>query len=119
MFCANCGLNVADDVVLCPKCGRSAKGDDVVVATRNQQSGYPLSNLTASAFRVLFEIILWFILIGGFIFGGIIGYQNGNAFMGIIGGGVLAFIIIIITGGLVSLLIKLVDNAEDIKRKLK
>ena len=60
MFCVNCGSNVADDVVLCPRCGKSAKGDDVVVATR---SSLPLSNFTARAFRIFFEIILWFILI--------------------------------------------------------
>ena len=127
MFCANCGEENDDGVIFCVKCGKSPTGEDVVVNQQSQQNGYPLSNLTAKLFSVLFEIILWIILIGGIVGGGILGKafaQNnrsdsgGYILGGIIVGGITAFITIILSGGLVSLFIKLVNNTDEIKRKI-
>ena len=122
MFCCHCGTENDDSAAFCSNCGKSPKGTGIA---GNQQSGYPLSNLTAKLFGVLFEIILWIILIGGVVGGGILGNiltpRRGNPgsfiFMGIIIGGIASFIIIILTGGLVSLFIKLVNNTEELKKK--
>jgi len=128
MYCANCGTENDDGAKFCSKCGKSPTGENVNVENRqNNQSGYPLSNLTAKMFGVLFEIILWIMLIGGIIGGGIIGNifapyrrsSGGYIFLGIILGGIIAFVTIILTGGLVSLFIKLVNNTEEIKKKTK
>jgi len=130
MFCANCGKENDDGVVFCAHCGKSTKGDAVVINQQKNQNGYPLSNLTAKLFSILFEIILWIILIGGIVGGGILGkmlapssyYRDDNSggyiFAGIILGGIVAFITIILTGGLVSLFIKLVNNTDEIKKKI-
>ena len=131
MFCANCGTENDDGAAFCSKCGKSPAGGTATVNQKERQSGYPLSNLTAKLFGVLFEIILWIILLGGIVGGGILGkifapssyYRDdssaGYIFGGIILGGIAGFITIILTGGLVSLFIKLVNNSEDIKKKLK
>jgi len=128
MYCANCGAENDDGVAFCSKCGKSPTEDTIIV---NQHSGYFLSNLTAKLFSLLFEISLWITLFGGFIGGGILGkflaphsyYRNDNSggyiFAGIILGGIAGFITIILTGGLVSLFIKLVNNTDEIKKKLK
>lgn len=121
MFCGKCGSNVEEGVVFCPNCGKSAKGDVAV----NQQNTYPLTNFTAKSFNVLFEVILWAILIGGTILGGILGNQISKlfredfTFLGIIIGGIASFIQIILIGGLVSLFIKLVNNTDEIRKKSK
>lgn len=129
MYCANCGAENDDGSVFCSKCGKPTTGDATNVANQqNQRSGYPLSNLTAKLFSVLFEIILWLILIGGIIGGGVLGNilaphsfrgdsSGGYIFIGIILGGIAALVTIILTGGLVSLFIKLVNNSEEIKNK--
>ena len=114
MNCINCGTANDDGAVFCSNCGKSP--NEVV---RNQQSGrgsssYPLSNFTAKLFSGLFEIILWIILVGGFVVGG---YFEG--FRGAVLGGIAGFLIIILTGGLVSLFIKLVNNSEEVKKQLK
>jgi len=104
-----------------------ADANVVVASQQNKENGYPLSNLTAKLFGVLFEIILWIILIGGIVGGGILGYSftpprddpGGYVFLGIILGAIVAFVTIIVTGGLVSLFIKLVNNTEEIKKKIK
>jgi len=120
MFCANCGTKNDDDVVYCSNCGKSPKGDTFA---SNQQSTFPLTNFTARAFKIWFEIILWINLVGGIIGGGIAGKQIGEliqkdlTFLGIIIGGIYSFVFIIFLGGLVSLLIKLVNNSEEIKKK--
>jgi len=124
MYCANCGAENDDGVAFCSKCGKSPTGDTIIV---NQHSGYFLSNLTAKLFSLLFEINLWITLIGGFVVGGILGktlasYSYDNAdyiFIGTILGGIAGFITIIFEGGLVSLFIKLVNNTDEIKKKLK
>ena len=125
MFCGKCGSEIQDGLEICSKCGKSPT-DAVVVKQKNHENGYPLSNLTAKLFSILFEIILWIILVGGIIGGGILGktftpYRSdsgGYIFGGIILGGIAALIIIILTGGLVSLFIKLVNNTEEIKKKI-
>ena len=123
MMCVNCGTANDDRAVFCSNCGKSPNA-----VIRNQQSGssngYPLSNFTAKSFSVLFEIILWIILIGGFIGGGILGnllsgWGNDFTFLGVILGGIAGFITIILAGGLVSLFIKLVNNSEEVKKQLK
>ena len=124
MNCINCGTANDDGAVFCSNCGKSPNA-----VVRNHQSGgsgsggYPLSNFTAKSFSVLFEIVLWVILIGGFIGGGIladaIARTDGGVFLGIIIGGLVGFITIILTGGLVSMFIKLVNNSDEIKKQLK
>ena len=116
MICSKCGSNVEDGAVFCPTCGKLIKGDTVGV---NQQNGYPLSNFTAKLFTLYFEIVLWVILLVGIIAGGIIGSLFHSTFLGIIIGGAASFIQIILIGGLVSLFIKLVNNSEEIKKKIK
>jgi len=123
MFCPNCGSNIEDNVAFCPNCGKSTKRNDVNANQQNQWGGYPLSNFTAKAFGILFEIILWIILVGGFISGGIIGNTFSSSwhdytFLGVIVGGISGLISVILTGGLVSLFIKLVNNSEEIKKKI-
>jgi len=125
MYCANCGAENDDGVAFCSKCGKSPIGDTTIV---NQQSGYFLSNLTAKLFSLLFEINLWITLIGGIVVGGILGktlsphsYRGDNfgyIFAGIILGGIAGFITVIFEGGLVSLFIKLVNNTDEIKKRL-
>ena len=107
MFCANCGSNVADDVTICPNCGKSKY-------PVNNDIGYPLSKLTAKLFRVFFEISLWIILISGLIIGGILG---NNVIGGVILGGTISFVSIIILGGLVSIFINMNNNIEELKQK--
>jgi hypothetical protein len=118
MICVNCGTENDDGVAFCSNCGKSPNA--VALKVVNQQNSYPLSNLTANLFRVLFEIILWIILIGGFVGGGILFYNINSdwKFWGIVLGGIISFVIIILTGGLVSLFIKLVNNTEEIKKKI-
>ena len=137
MYCGNCGTQ-NENVEFCSNCGKPTKSISKIdqkpiegypLSNDNQQPAddYPLSYLTAKLFRVLFEIALWFILFGGFIFRGVVGYNNttqghdpsGQVFIGIILGGFIAFVIIILIGGLVSLFIKLVNDTEEIKRKIK
>ena len=118
MFCVNCGKENDDGVVFCSSCGKPPKG--VAVSQRNT---YPLTNFTAKSFNVLFEVILWVILIGGVVVGGIIGYQASFllradlTFLGILIGGAASFVQVILLGGLVSLFIKLVNNSDEIKKK--
>jgi len=128
MYCANCGAENDDGAAFCSKCGKSPTGDTSnAVNQQNRQGGLPLSNFTAKMFSILFEIILWLMLIGGVVGGGILGKMfapyrrdsGGYVFGGIILGGIGALIMIILTGGLVSLFIKLVNNSEEIKKKLK
>jgi hypothetical protein len=125
MFCGTCGKYVDDGVEICPNCGKSTKG----IAQQHQQVGYPLSNLTAKLFGVLFEISLWFILVAGVITGGVSGamsqrYSGDSSAQivfflgGTLLGAIAAFMTIILIGGLVSLFIKLVNNTEEIKNKL-
>ena len=121
MFCGNCGKDVENGVEFCPNCGKSIKGDTFIVSPETQGSGYPLSNLTAKLFSGLFEIILWIILIAGFVGGGILGlevYGIVGFLIGIIIGGIASFVVIVLTGGLVSLFIKLVNNSNEIVKKL-
>ena len=115
MFCGNCGTNVLDNAVLCPNCGKSTRGNNIA----NNNNGFILTNLTAKLFNILFEIILWIILISGFVIGGVRLYNiNANlTFLGIIIGGITSFISIILMGGLVSLFIKLVNNSNELKIK--
>ena len=116
MFCGNCGSNIDDNSIICPKCGKSSKGDYIV---DNQQYNYPLTNFTSKSFRLLFEIILWIILLGSIIVGSAIGGTLNYAFAGFIVGGIIGLISIVLIGGLVSLFIKIVNNTDEIKRKIK
>jgi hypothetical protein len=120
MYCGNCGTEIDENVEFCPKCGKTKK-DEIEVNKQNIRYGFPLSNLTANLFSILFEVILWIILIGGFIGGAILFYNidKNMAAVGLILGGIISFIFIILIGGLVSLFIKIVNNTEEIKSKLK
>ena len=64
-----------NDVTYCQNCGKSPTEVPGLKQPKqqNQETGYPLSNLTAKLFSVLFKIVLWIILIGGFIGGDILG----------------------------------------------
>ena len=130
MNCINCGTTNDDGAVFCLNCGKYC-GKPLNEVVGNQQSssignqksgssggGYPLSNLTAKLFSVLFEVILWIILVGGFVVGGILADDFGSPILFILGG-IAGFVIIILTGGLVSLFIKLVNNSEEVKKQLR
>ena len=117
MFCVNCGSENNDNVEICANCGKSTAGK--VFNNQTKSSGYLLTMFTAKLFTLYFEIVLWVILAIGIIAGGIIGNLFRTAFLGIIIGGAFSFIQIILIGGLVSLFIKLVNNTEDLKRKIK
>jgi len=123
MFCGKCGAEIADGLEVCPKCGKSLKAAEAVAAGNQagQGGGFPLTNLTAKLFGVFFEITLWGLLMGGLVLGGVLGYAFFSEFnlAMVFLGGLLAFFIIISTGGLVSLILKIVSNTEEIKRKLK
>jgi len=81
----------------------------------------PLTNLSTKLFGIFFEIILWIILLGGIIGGGIAGYEmlysGGGAILGIIVGGIISFLFIILFGGMISLFIKIANNIEALKNK--
>ena len=106
-YCGKCGASMIEGSRVCLSC---VKGTDY--------GGYPLSNFTAKSFRVLFEVILWLILIGGFVAFVIFAYAAEN-FLWTISIGIGIFVTFILIGGLVSLLIKLVNNSEEIKKQLK
>ena len=114
MYCANCRLSVSNNVIFCPNCGKSVKGDVVVKNLQQQQNGYPLANFTARWFPLLFEIILWFHLIVGIVSGGRIGSMFGSQYtiLGVIIGGIFACIHVVLLGGLVSLFMQLVNNTS-------
>jgi hypothetical protein len=115
MFCGNCGSNLNDDVMVCPKCGKSK----YITENVTNENGYLLTKLTAKLFKVFFEISLWLVLILGFIIGSFIGNISNNAFGGMVVGGIISFVVVIISGGLVSILINMNNNIEDLKNKNK
>jgi hypothetical protein len=144
MFCANCGSNISDDVTFCPNCGKSPKAVEVFDSTAspagaNQTSVYvqnfnssvgyikpkhnfPLLNLTARLFSLFFEISLWILLVLGVIIGGVIGgYTGGSlaAIGGILVGSIVSFVIMVVSGGLVSIFVRINDNIEELKQKIK
>jgi hypothetical protein len=144
MFCANCGSNVNDDVTFCPNCGKSPKTvaasdsatlpagasqASVYVQNFNSSVGYikpkhnfPLLNLTAKLFSIFFEISLWILLILGVIIGGFVGgYTGGSlaAIGGVLVGGIISFIIMVVSGGLVSIFVRINDNIEELIQKIK
>jgi hypothetical protein len=109
MYCANCGSSINEDGGTCPKCEKSKNSVNI-------SNGYPLSNLTARLFKIFFEVSLWITLILGLIIGGIIGNIANNAFGGLLIGGIISFVIIVVSGGLVSIFLKLSDNIEELKK---
>ena len=133
MFCAYCGTHNEVGVGFCSSCGKPPTGT-VIVNQQRRKRGYPLSNMTAKLFSLLFEIVLWAIMISGVVGGGVIGGFLGDnfnpylapfrrnpsyIFVGVILGGIIAFIMIVLIGGLVSLFIKLVNNTDEIRKKIQ
>jgi len=135
MFCANCGTNVEDDVVFCPKCGKSAKGEDI----KEKLKSGPMVRFVRKAFRSYLEIILWVNLfvftISGWNTGKSIkdivelvmrdlvgnrrfsaaGYPFLGAFLGILAGLLLNIII----GGFIATFTNMDDNIENINSEIK
>lgn len=73
----------------------------------------------ASAFRSGVNAILWIILIGCTVIGGIVGFEE-NEFIyrvgGILGGGLIGLIICIFFGGIIANFLIMVDNIEKIAK---
>lgn len=81
---------------------------------------YPLTTLAGKMFPLFFEIFLWITLLIGAICGGIIGADASGglgAFAGVIIGIAIAFIGIIVFGGLYSIIMKINANIEELNRK--
>ena len=131
MFCGNCGSEIQDGLVICPKCGKSTTGtkDVAVKAVKNEDikmGNYPLINLSSKLFYPMFELALWLFLIIGTISGGIAGYWIGRlisygdgggagAFLGVIIGFFLAFVCMVNHGGKTAITLK--ANAEKVLKK--
>jgi len=97
---------------------RVLKSQDRDTTTAN----YPLTDLCARWYCLMFEIGLWLLLIGGIIGGGAIGYSGAKEvgiFIGAIIGFVIAFVVTLFAGGLISVFLKLCANIEEVKRKIK
>ncbi|MCL2805789.1 MAG: hypothetical protein FWD26_07615 [Treponema sp.] len=81
-------------------------------------------NFVARVFRGWMNVLLWLVLIGCAI-GGIIvsrivwGYSVEYIFLGLILGGFIGLIIVILTGGLISNFLNMVDNVEKQYKLLK
>ena len=82
-------------------------------------------DFVARVFRGLINILLWLILIGciigGFVAGGMVlgggDFNFGYAFLGLIAGGLIGFITIILSGGLIANFLNMVDNIQLLKNK--
>ena len=92
-------------------------------------------NFAAKAFRGWMNFVLWLILIGWVIGGGIIGYfvlhnslyyafdrEEGPAnfvsvLIGLVGGGFIGLITVILSGGLIANFLNMVDNIEKIRKE--
>ena len=127
MFCGNCGKDVDDGVEFCPYCSKSPKGE--VAGDKDAKlASYPLIDLSSKLFYPMFEFVLWLFLIIGTVGGGITGYSinriisNRNeggtgAFLGVIIGFIVSFLVIIITGGLISIFLKINENIGKMLKK--
>jgi hypothetical protein len=147
MFCAYCGTSINDDAVFCPACGKPAKSEvpgysppqagnapipnQTVVIAQSMYSGnntvrkryYPLITLAGKMYSLFFEILLWLTLILGAFIGASFGADASQSspglggFAGAIIGIIIAFITIIVFGGLYSIFMKISANIEEINRK--
>jgi len=135
MFCANCGSNVEDDAVFCPKCGKSAKGENI----KDEQKSGSMVRFVRKAFRSYLEVILWINLIvftiSGWNTGNSIkvivelimrefvgernfsaaGYPFLGAFLGILAG----LLVNIVIGGFIATITNMDDKIEDINGYVK
>ena len=120
MFCGNCGTENSEGTAFCSNCGKSpsaaAEGKDTKMVN------YPLINLSSKLFYPIFEAWLWFNVIACTIGGGIIGnllssrrdnYTGIGVFVGLIAG----FLTTIISGGLISIFLKINENIGKIEQK--
>ena len=126
MFCGNCGSEIQEGLEICSKCGKSPNG--VGVEDKNtKMSDYPLINLSSKLFYPMFEVCLWVNLIVCTVGGGIASYyltggnggyyrNSGNPLPGILIGLVVGFLSMIISGGLISIFLKINENIEKMTR---
>ena len=87
-----------------------------------ETASYPLTKLCASGFYFVFEIVLWILLVGGIIGGGIIGHSliaGIGIIIGAIIGCVIAFVIMLEIGGLIAVFLKINENVEKLGKKGK
>ena len=78
-------------------------------------------NFVRKAFRGGLEVILWLLLIGCVICGGIVGYAinyGGGAFLGVIIGIIVGLLIDIIGGGFIATILNIDENTEKQNRLL-
>ena len=87
-----------------------------------ETASYLLTELCARWYCLTFEIGLWLILIGGTIAGAVIGHslaREAGVFFGLIIGFIIALIVMLNAGGLISVFLKLCADVAEIKGKLK
>jgi len=103
------------------------------IRIQNKLSNFPLINLSGNLFYLVFEILLWLIIISGSVLGGIKGsdivntiFVNNNdkllialgIILGVMAGVIVSVILITIIGGLISLYIKKCSDINEIKLKI-
>jgi len=99
----------------------------VTTQSHGDTASYPLTTLCAKWYGLMFEIVLWLLLIGGIIHGFKAGKEigilfigdEGGAFIGAIIGVIVAILVTLFAGGLISVFLKLCADVVDIKRKLR
>ena len=126
MFCGNCGSEIPEGLVNCPKCSTSPN--------RVDSNGGPMVRFVRKAFRNFLEAILWINLISFTISGwntgvlirdilelverkkiSAVGYPFLGAFLGILAG----LLVNIIVGGLIATITNIDDKIENINGDVK
>ena len=79
-----------------------------------------LTAFVKKAFRGIFELILWFILIGSAISGAIVGNASemgGGGVLGFVLGAILGFLLIVLLGGFLATFLDMAKDIEELKPK--
>jgi hypothetical protein len=88
-----------------------------------KRKGMAMLKFIKSVFRVYFDVILWINLILFAICGGVIGnilsWGGRFVFPGILIGVIIGFIIDLVGGGIVSIILNIDENIEQIKNGMK
>ena len=118
MKCIICGATISDNETFCSECNRPKEHfrdkQQYHYSPISENSGYPLTRFSRKFFYGLFELYLWFTLIGVVIFCtqllGVLGF-----FIGIFGG----LVSVGILGGIVAIFLRMAEDIEKIKKSNK